>query len=108
MPKRVIRQGVFETNSSSVHSLTICSQEDYDRWEKGELIWDSWDDKLIEANEETSDDERYETKEVYDDRVDSNYEGFEEKYTTKSGDQIVIFGYHILKHINKIFFLPFS
>ena len=30
--KRQIRRGVFETNSSSVHSLQIMSVDDYDRW----------------------------------------------------------------------------
>ncbi len=34
--KRQIRKGVFETNSSSTHSLTICSKTDYDRWYEGE------------------------------------------------------------------------
>lgn len=30
-----IRQGVFETNSSSCHSLTVCDIEDYELWEDG-------------------------------------------------------------------------
>ena len=29
--KKQIRRGVFETNSSSVHSLTMCMESDYDR-----------------------------------------------------------------------------
>lgn len=36
--KKQIRNGVFETNSSSVHSLTMCSESDYDRWIAGELL----------------------------------------------------------------------
>ena len=32
-----IRRNIFETNSSSVHSLTLCMEEDYDRWKKGEI-----------------------------------------------------------------------
>ncbi len=35
--KRQIRRGVFETNSSSTHSLTMCMASDYDRWEKEKL-----------------------------------------------------------------------
>lgn len=35
--KRQIRRGVFETNSSSTHSLTICLKSDYDRWTNGEV-----------------------------------------------------------------------
>ena len=36
--KRQIRRGVFETNSSSTHSLTMCSEEEFE----------AWDDKRIE------------------------------------------------------------
>ena len=36
---KVVRRGVFETNSSSTHSLTICSNEEYTKWEDGELYW---------------------------------------------------------------------
>lgn len=34
-----VRQGVFETNSSSTHTLTICSKDDYDKWKRGEVFW---------------------------------------------------------------------
>lgn len=34
-----VRQGVFETNSSSTHTLTICSKDDYDKWKHGEVFW---------------------------------------------------------------------
>lgn len=29
--KRQIRLGVYETNSSSTHSLTICSEEEFEQ-----------------------------------------------------------------------------
>ena len=32
--KRQIRRGVFETNSSSTHSITMCSNKEYEKWEK--------------------------------------------------------------------------
>ena len=38
-----IRRGVFETNSSSTHSLTMCNDDVYDKWMSGELYWCSWD-----------------------------------------------------------------
>lgn len=28
-----IRRNVFETNSSSVHSITMCSKDDFEKWE---------------------------------------------------------------------------
>lgn len=33
-----IRYNVFETNSSSVHTLTLCREEDYDKWNSGEYL----------------------------------------------------------------------
>lgn len=30
-----IRQGVFETNSSSSHVLVVCSNDDYTKWTRG-------------------------------------------------------------------------
>lgn len=39
-----VRQGVFETNSSSTHTLTICSKDDFDKWERGEVFWLDNDD----------------------------------------------------------------
>lgn len=37
--KQSIRRGVFETNSSSTHSLTMCSEDEYEKWIKGELYF---------------------------------------------------------------------
>ncbi len=34
-----IRSGVFETNSSSTHSLSICKKSDCDKWINGELMY---------------------------------------------------------------------
>ena len=51
--KRQIRRGVFETNSSSTHSLTICLKSDYDKWNNGNVFlfkgsgWCYSDDKVI-------------------------------------------------------------
>jgi len=35
--KKVIRRGVFETNSSSTHSITMCSKDEYDNFDSGKL-----------------------------------------------------------------------
>lgn len=94
MTKRVVHQGVFETNSSSVHSLTICTQEEYDRWQNGEMVLDTSIDRFVDVKDiDANKKYRYETYDEYNESA-SNYEEFEETYTTKSGDQIVIFGYH--------------
>ena len=49
---KIIRNRTFETNSSSTHSLTICTKEEYEKWETGELYY--YDEKLI--SKETADD----------------------------------------------------
>lgn len=48
MSKISIRRGVFETNSSSTHSLSVCDKTDFDKWVNGELIADlsRWDLEL--------------------------------------------------------------
>ena len=94
--KRQIRRGVFETNSSSVHSLTMCTQSDYDRWKNGELIYDYWDGKLIPTDELDNDyDEgRYYTYDRFNDYECFNFETYERDFTTDSGETVVGFGYY--------------
>lgn len=94
--KRQIRRGVFETNSSSVHSLTMCTQSDYDRWKNGELIYDYWDGKLIPIDELDDDyyEGRYYTYDRFNDYECFNFETYERDFTTDSGETVVGFGYY--------------
>lgn len=122
--KRQIRRGVFETNSSSVHSLTMCSSEEYKAFEKGEMYIERWGDTLFTKEElvehlktvtdwktkeplypgvDWSNDEEftramkeqeYVTCEEYWDIVSEEYETFEEKYTDKNGNTTIAFGYY--------------
>ena len=110
---KIIRLGVFETNSSSTHTMVIMSEEEYDKWKKGELLKYRWEDKFItkEENDEiikrliedyakeynipVEDDLKYEydddiayTFEEYDDRMD--LESDIEEYTTKNGEKLII------------------
>lgn len=39
---RQIRQGVFETNSSSCHSITMCSEEEFKALKAGTLLIHEW------------------------------------------------------------------
>lgn len=48
--KRQVRTGVFETNSSSTHTLTICSKSDFEKWKRGELLLDEYSDKFIDVD----------------------------------------------------------
>lgn len=47
--KRQIRLGVFETNSSSTHTLTICSKSDFEKWKRGELLLGEWSEEFIDV-----------------------------------------------------------
>ena len=38
--KRQIRRNIFETNSSSTHSLTMCSEEEFEQWKNGKVLFD--------------------------------------------------------------------
>jgi len=114
---RVIRRGVFETNSSSTHSITMCSKEEYEKWESGEVLLDeSWwaEEKFItkeEAIQKLKENEYYNDLDFTDeDAVDEalreeyiytfeqywdncDYETFSSTYTTKNGEEIIAFGY---------------
>ena len=48
---KTIRQGCFETNSSSTHSITLCMENEFEKWKNGELYWNRWDEKLVPKEE---------------------------------------------------------
>ena len=45
-----IRQGVFETNSSSTHSLCICTKKEYEDFKDGKLSYNYYGDRLEDCN----------------------------------------------------------
>lgn len=61
-----IRKNVFETNSSSTHSLTLCSEDEFEKWKKGELLFDRWKEVFVESNS-ISDEDKLRAKMAYDD-----------------------------------------
>lgn len=117
-----IRQGVFETNSSSTHSITMCMKYDYDAWVNGEVYFnDGWwsstnpnkDKKFLtkdevvefikgskyyrgEDVESISDEELADEWGVYTPETWYKYSEYLEQYvnnfTTPNGDEIVAFG----------------
>lgn len=115
---RQIRRNVFETNSSSTHSLTMMMKTDYDRWREEELyLYDhgyGWEfSKPVEKKLYTRDEavafakhnRYYKDEEVidnealrdmgfisWDDDGNEYLEGFYEEFTTPSGETIVAFG----------------
>lgn len=102
-----VRMSVFETNSSSTHSICICNEEDFIKWENCEVVYDG-DEKFIpleSLSQEIRD--AISSEGVFSGRID-NYRvsyytydyfmnhtelsTFESTYTTKSGDEVVAFG----------------
>lgn len=116
--KRQVRRGVFETNSSSTHSLTMMMKSDYDRWHKEQLyLYEGgygWDFDKPDKNQLYTKDEAvkftkmnkyYKDEDEIDDEIlrdagfiswddeGSEYlEGFYQEFTTPSGETIVAFG----------------
>jgi len=146
-----IRQNIFETNSSSTHSLIIAMEEEYNAWEKGDLLFDEENNKFIKSEDATEvlekqrydylidyleeNSQRIENGWIYNNifynsleemvkvvEVDDSelfewlydngdefsiktfdeywavkedeFETYIEKYTTKKGDKIIVFGYY--------------
>lgn len=48
---KLIRRGTFETNSSSTHSITMCTESDFDKWKNGEMYWNRWSEELVSKEE---------------------------------------------------------
>ena len=97
--KRQIRRGVFETNSSSVHSLTMCMESDFNKWVAGELVWSRWGYELVPITDEIKksieeDEREYLTYEQFNDYDYIDYETFEDSYTTPNGETVKSFGYY--------------
>lgn len=116
--KRTIRFGAFETNSSSTHTLTICSKKEFDEWRNGKVVYDKWEGEFVpiieptereleefgykynELSPEEKEDVKYDWKKEmhpglmsYDEWGEDDYlESYERSYTTEHGDEIVVFG----------------
>ena len=96
--KRQVRRGVFETNSSSVHSITMCTKSDYKKWENGELVFNKWSKKLVPITDEIkksmdANEKIYLTYEQFNDWEYLEFETFFDSMITPGGEQIVAFGY---------------
>ena len=103
---KILRSGIFETNSSSTHSLTICTEEEFEKFKNNELMFDKYNDELIEKPEDydevmnNSDKDSDEKRCEYEDYIDYNdyehidFESFEQHFETPSGDKMVAFGYY--------------
>lgn len=104
-----IRKNVFETNSSSVHSMTLCTGDDYKKFSNGEILYDIVENKLVNKNDLTNPDEvytdwddkeykRYMTEKEFVEYIEEYYDytmdTFCEKHLLSNGEEIWAFGYY--------------
>lgn len=117
-----LRFGVFETNSSSTHTLQICTADEYKKLQQGELVLSEWTcglytleeavktcvknhndyhnghltaEEILKKDHEEILEFIHDEYDFYtlDEFYDNDYlESFSEHYTTPSGDEIVVFG----------------
>ena len=64
--KRQIRRNVFETNSSSTHSLTMCSEKEFDDWKAGKVLFDEYKEQFVSAKCMTDEQKRDAEREYQD------------------------------------------
>lgn len=115
-----IRNNIFETNSSSVHSITLCSEDEFQKWKNGEIFFDRCEEKFLtpkEAEEVKKEQERERERlieqygndddfydecrtltysQFFDWQGDDNYLDYMEKYQSHqniNGVDVVAFGY---------------
>lgn len=119
-----IRRGCFETNSSSVHSLSMCMKDEYDEWENGNIYynkdshWNGYPEFLTkdEAMRCLKENNQYSYNHIIDDNLnhedidevfrdcgiysydkfydDIDMETFYDEFTTPAGEDVVAFGYY--------------
>ena len=106
--KRIIRAGVFETNSSSTHSLTMVDEKVYEEWKQGKLLFHKWQETFVPADSKEKPENEDEDEEDEDDKEDEDdelctyekyfdmreYKTFLEKHITPKGETVIAFGYY--------------
>lgn len=115
-----IRKGIFETNSSSVHSISFCSKDDWEKFKSGkyytdcnleasffteeevrEIIINSYaykyykNDDRINSDSKEIRDEFYRIFNFYTyNSMGYKFETYHVSHTTKSGEKLYVFGYY--------------
>ncbi len=111
-----IRRSIFETNSSSTHTITMCMKSDYDAWKAGKVYLNAYGTKRFVTKEEAIDilkkyhyhppikdidmfdnedweDAFYDCEiYTYENYYNRCLENYEENFTTPTGETVVAFG----------------
>lgn len=84
---RQVRRGVFETNSSSAHNISFCTEQEFEAFKAGSLVYDFGLEGLVPVEEQNEDCSSYKQW-----KYEDGLETFEARYISPSGDKIVAFG----------------
>lgn len=60
-----IRKNVFETNSSSTHTLAICTEDEYKKWQEGKILFNKWNETFIKNSINITKQDKVEAEERY-------------------------------------------
>ena len=60
-----IRKNVFETNSSSTHTLAICTEDEYKDWQDGKLLFNKWNETFVKNSIKITKQDREEAQRHY-------------------------------------------
>lgn len=60
-----IRKNVFETNSSSTHTLAICTEDEYKDWKDGKLLFNKWNETFVKNSIKITKQDKKEAEERY-------------------------------------------
>lgn len=72
-----VRRDTFETNSSSTHTITIVSKEEYEGWGEGRYLYERWSDKLVPARQ-LSETEKMIAQEEYESNKKAYWQSWDE------------------------------
>lgn len=90
---RTVRRGCFETNSSSVHSISICSENQWNRFFNSEIKIDRYDqDIFVDQSNPQYDEDSYLTFRQWYDNTPDGVEPYYCKKETPKGEKIVVYG----------------
>lgn len=114
MSKLQIRHGLFETNSSSTHTITIVDAEEFENWEKDKVWYNTNEDdflpidKAIDANIKILEDDFLEDDNKLPESFKEKYrelKNFEEAYDETKDDFDFVFDYDDIRWEWESFYL---
>ena len=78
-----IRKNVFETNSSSTHTLAICTEDEYKDWKDGKLLFNKWNETFVKNSINITKQDKVEAEERYNTYKGKYYKDWSELTETE-------------------------